>query len=196
MSKFVRRWESLHLDGTANTDKSTSVSSVSDIPSRLDRVESRTAAYGMSFQSSTFHKNEKRSEIEPSTANTQEKSTDKTARSHEDEITWRVRYMLASDPPTFWLLNLPPKPGQCWSCEEPQPFGQDGKCTRCCLAAVRVSRIVDGLDAPPEDESVPVVDRVRLPSWDCSCGGNAVGELLVCLFCGAPKPVESERILA
>jgi len=113
----------------------------------------------------------------------------------EDAISWRVRYMLASDPSTFSLLNLPPKPGQCWSCEEPQPYGQDGKCVLCALAAVRVGRVVDGLDAPPEDEIVPVAERVRLPSWDCSCGANVVGGWSYCPVCQKPKREREQSIM-
>jgi len=71
----------------------------------------------------------------------------------EDALSWRVDVMLASDPPTFWVLQLPPKPGQCWSCQEPQPLNQDGKCTLCCLASVRVSRIVDGIDPQVDEET-------------------------------------------
>ena len=70
----------------------------------------------------------------------------------EARIGWRVGAMLAHDPPVFAILHLDPTPGQCWSCGEPQPHNQDGKCTRCCLAAVRVSRMVDGVVALPQDD--------------------------------------------
>ncbi len=36
----------------------------------------------------------------------------------EDAIAWRVRYMLASDPPIFSMLDLEPVAGQCSSCAE------------------------------------------------------------------------------
>jgi len=113
----------------------------------------------------------------------------------EEAITWRVRVMLASDPPVFSMLNLPPRPGRCSSCDEPQPYGQDGKCTLCCLASIRVSRVVDGFDAPPEDEIVPVAERVRLPSWDCPCGANVAGDWSYCPHpdCGRPRDAQ-ERL--
>lgn len=80
----------------------------------------------------------------------------------EAAIAWRVRIMLASDPPRFDLEMFEPdatapitrrRPGRCPICDEPQPRGQNGKCVLCALASIRVSRVVDGLDAPPEEEA-------------------------------------------
>jgi hypothetical protein len=110
----------------------------------------------------------------------------------EEAIAWRVQIMLATN--SFVCWEFPPHPGHCQSCDEPTGPNEGDRCVLCRLAAYRVGRIVDGEAAPPEE--VPAPDPVRLPSWDCVCGGNAIGELLACLFCGAPKPVESERILA
>jgi len=108
----------------------------------------------------------------------------------EYEITWRVNYMLASDPPIFSLLNLEPIAGQCWSCEEPQPYGQDGKCTLCCLAAFQVDRIVRGIEPTPAVDKPVRSERPRLPSWDCPCSANVAGDWTWCPVCQKPK---SER---
>jgi hypothetical protein len=62
------------------------------------------------------------------------------------EIAWRIdalRARLPADgslPRELTILALTPEPGSCRSCGEPQPFGQTGKCTRCCLASVAVLR--------------------------------------------------------
>jgi len=105
----------------------------------------------------------------------------------EGEIAWRIRVMLISDPVVFSILDLEPVAGQCSSCAEPQPYGQDGRCTLCSLAGIRVGRVVDGKDAPPEDDPVPVHTRVRLPSWDCPCGANVVGDWTWCPSCRKSK---------
>jgi len=110
-----------------------------------------------------------------------------------DAITRSVRVMLASDPPVFSMLNLSLKPGFCPSCAEPQPLNQDTKCVVCCLASIRVGRVVDGIDTPPEDEIVPVVEPIRLPSWDYSCGVNVAGDWSWCLSCQVSR-AEAEGI--
>ena len=66
----------------------------------------------------------------------------------ESEIAWRVdalRAQLPADgslPPDVTILGLPPRAGRCPSCGEPQPYGQTGTCTRCCLASAALLRDV------------------------------------------------------
>ncbi len=81
MSKFVRRWESAPQERTDKTDKRTSVSFVSDIPSRLDRVEPRAAAHGMSFLPSSLHNNDEITSNGLDTVQTRQERTDKTDKS-------------------------------------------------------------------------------------------------------------------
>jgi hypothetical protein len=103
----------------------------------------------------------------------------------EQEIAWRVHLMLATD--SFVVWEFPPRPGFCLSCDEPVGRNEGDRCALCRLAAVRVGRVVDGLDAPPEE--VPAPDPVRLPSWDCVCGANVVGDWTYCPHpdCGRPR---------
>jgi len=117
----------------------------------------------------------------------------------EGAIRWRMRIMLATDPPRYDLDMFWPdedadgnplttqEPGRCSSCDEPQPYDQDGKCVLCALASYRVHRIERGLEPRPVVDEPVRPERPRLPSWTCRCGGNAVGELLVCLFCKTPR---------
>jgi hypothetical protein len=63
----------------------------------------------------------------------------------DEEIAWRIEAMLAQIvdgrlPKEFYVERYPPEVGVCWSCREPQPYQQDGKCGSCALAAVKIVR--------------------------------------------------------
>lgn len=75
----------------------------------------------------------------------------------EDAIAWRVHIMLATDSFVVWEFDGPPRPGRCSSCDEPQPYDQDGECVLCCLASIRVMQELKARESLPE--VVVVVER-------------------------------------
>jgi hypothetical protein len=80
----------------------------------------------------------------------------------DPEIAWRIdalRARLPDDgslPRELTILDLTPEPGRGRSCGDPQPFGQTGTCTRCCLASVAVLRALSVLPAGDGPSSRPL----------------------------------------
>jgi hypothetical protein len=68
----------------------------------------------------------------------------------EPEVAWRIdalRARLPADgslPRELTILGLPSRPGRCPSCGDPQPYGQTGKCTLCCLASAALLQDLAG----------------------------------------------------
>jgi hypothetical protein len=79
--------------------------------------------------------------------------------SDDAEIAWRIDALRArltldgSRGSELTILGLDPEPGRCPSCGDRQPYGQTGKCTRCCLASATVLRNPT-FGAPSVDDEV------------------------------------------
>jgi hypothetical protein len=101
----------------------------------------------------------------------------------DPEIAWRVdalRARLPADgsvPQDLTILDLPPEPGRCRSCGNPQLYGQSGKCTRCCLAAVSVLRALQALPAwkGSTHETDKIVREASSPLGDGQVGVYTIG---------------------